>query len=67
MADDEEQEAKVAPHAGLEHAAVQREDAIEAYVPDTTTGEDEQALAQVAHQIAKADFVTATGKTYISG
>ena len=35
-----------------------------AYVPDTTTGEDEQAVAQVAHQIAKADFVTATGAAY---
>jgi hypothetical protein len=67
MVEEEEQEAKVALHAGLEHAVRQREDTIDAfgaYVPDTTTGEDEQALSQVAYQIARADFVTAAGAAY---
>ena len=35
MADDEEQEAKLVLHAGLEHAAAQRENAIEAYAAST--------------------------------
>jgi rubrerythrin len=65
MVEDEEQEADTALMEGLEQAIHQKEAAIEsypAYVPDTTIGEDAQAGAQVAHQIARADAVTAAAE-----
>ena len=58
MVEVEEQEAKVALQTGLENAARLKENAIDAfvaYVPDADTGEEEQALAQVVHKIARAD------------
>ena len=67
MVEADEQEAKTALHTGLEYAALQEEDTIDAhedYVPDTETAEDIQALAQVAHQVARAGIVTAADEVH---
>jgi hypothetical protein len=67
MAEDDEQTAHVVLQEGLEQAIRKKEAAGEAYppyVPDAETGEEEQAVAQVAHQITKADHVTATEKAW---
>jgi hypothetical protein len=64
---DEEQEANTVLQIGLEQAIHQREAAIEsypAYVPDTETGEDAQTMAKMAHQVATANHVTATERTW---
>ena len=67
MVEDDEQAANDVLREGLEQAIRKKEVAVETYppyVPDAETGEEEQAVAQVAHQIAKADHVTATEKTW---
>ena len=57
MADDEEQEAKLVLHAGLEHAAAEKQIAIEGYaphVPDLEAEADAQAADMLAYRIARA-------------
>ena len=65
IVEDEEREVNTMLMEGLEQAIHRKEAAIEAYpayVPDTATGEDAQARAQVAHQIARTDAVTAAAE-----
>ena len=67
MAEDDEQAANALLREGLEQAIHRKEVAIEAYptyVPDTDTGEDEQAVAKMAHRVATANHVIATEKTW---
>ena len=67
MVEVDEQEAKTALQAGLERAARQEEDTIDAhgdYVPDTEAGAEAQAQAQLAHQDARADVVAEAGEAY---
>ena len=67
MVEVEEQEAEAALHEGLELAARLKENTIDAlgdYVLNTTIGEAEQALAQVAYQVARDDTVTAADEVY---
>ena len=67
MAEDDEHDANVLLREGLEQAIHRKEVAIEnfpAYVPDTGTGEDVQAEAKAAHQIATTDHVAVAEKAW---
>ena len=58
--EDEERVINTVLMEGLEQAIHRKEVAIEnfpAYVPDTDTGEDEQAVAKMAHRVATANHV----------
>ena len=65
MAEDDEHDANDLLEEGLEQALHLRENAIESfqpYVADTNTGEDIQADALAAHQIAAAEVDGGRGK-----
>ena len=67
IAEDDEHDANDLLQEGLEQALRRREIAIEsfpAYVPDTDTGEDVQAEAQAAHQIATTEVVAVAEKAW---
>ena len=67
MVEADEQDNMATLQAGLERAANQEEqtiDALAAYVPDTEAGVDEQAAAKMAHRVATANHVIATEKTW---
>ena len=67
MVEVDEQENKTALQAGLERAARQEEETIDAhkdYVLDTEAGAEAQAQAYLAHQEARADVVAAAGEAY---